>query len=30
MGQQLALGDINAGFDRLAGGNALRDVLIFD
>jgi Zn-dependent alcohol dehydrogenase len=29
MGQQLALADINLGFDRLAAGSALRDVVLF-
>ena len=29
MGQQIALDDINAGFDRLATGHSLRDVLVF-
>ena len=29
MGEQLALADINAGFDRLATGQALRDVVVF-
>jgi alcohol dehydrogenase len=28
MGERLALDDINAGFDRLAGGHALRDVVV--
>lgn len=30
MGEQLALDDINEGFDRLATGHALRDVVVFD
>ena len=29
MGRQLALDDINLGFDRLASGHALRDVVLF-
>jgi len=29
MGHQLALADINVGFDRLAAGTALRDVVLF-
>ena len=29
MGEQLALGEINAGFDRLATGHSLRDVVVF-
>jgi alcohol dehydrogenase len=29
MGEQLALTEINRGFDRLATGNALRDVVVF-
>ena len=29
MGEQLALADINAGFDRLATGHSLRDVVVF-
>jgi alcohol dehydrogenase len=29
MGEQLALDDINAGFDRLATGHSLRDVVVF-
>jgi alcohol dehydrogenase len=29
MGEQIALDDINAGFDRLASGHSLRDVLVF-
>ena len=29
MGEQLALDDINRGFDRLASGQALRDVVVF-
>jgi alcohol dehydrogenase len=28
MGERLGLDDINAGFDRLASGSALRDVVI--
>ena len=30
MGSQFALNDINEGFDRLAAGHALRDVVIFE
>ncbi len=30
MGERLALDDINRGFDRLASGQALRDVVLFD
>jgi Zn-dependent alcohol dehydrogenase len=29
MGEQLALGDINRGLDRLATGQAMRDVVMF-
>jgi alcohol dehydrogenase len=29
MGERLALTEINRGFDRLATGNALRDVVVF-
>ena len=29
MGERLALEDINLGFDRLASGSALRDVVVF-
>lgn len=29
MGEQIALADINAGFDRLATGHSLRDVVVF-
>jgi alcohol dehydrogenase len=29
MGEQLTLDDINAGFDRLATGHSLRDVVVF-
>ena len=29
MGERLALEDINLGFDRLASGHALRDVVVF-
>ena len=29
MGERLALDDINRGFDRLASGGALRDVVLF-
>jgi alcohol dehydrogenase len=29
MGERLALDDINAGFDRLARGSALRQLIIF-
>lgn len=29
MGEQIALDDINAGFDRLATGTAMRDVIVF-
>ena len=29
MGEQLALSEINAGFDRLATGRSLRDVVVF-
>jgi len=29
MGEQLKLADINAGFDRLATGHSLRDVVVF-
>ena len=28
MGEQLALDDINRGFDRLASGSAMRDVVL--
>ena len=30
MGERCSLDDINAGFDRLASGSALRDVVLFD
>jgi alcohol dehydrogenase len=29
MGERLTLDDINRGFDRLATGQALRDVVLF-
>jgi len=29
MGEQLTLEDINRGFDRMASGQAMRDVVIF-
>ncbi len=29
MGQQMTLDEINSGFDRLATGHALRDVVVF-
>jgi alcohol dehydrogenase len=29
MGERLALEDINRGFDRMASGQAMRDVVLF-
>ena len=30
MGERLALEDINAGFDRLASGQSLRDIVVME